>query len=477
MKKSLQNLSDSRFRLRQGMTLVEMLIAMTLTLILMAAVAQAFSVFGRGVNKSRNSIELRQQGHAVTIRIRQDLGGLTLVPNPPANPSQNVGYFEYIEGPKQDLPAGASSLQGDVDDILMFTTESQGAPFVGTLSETAGSYRSTIQTPAAEILYYCAPAAASPNPDLQTYNLHRRQRLVMVHPYAKPFIDPATGLSPDGSSPNTFPAVGATFAEQYNNALDETDVSFRIGRIIPNSLGDLTRRENRFFHAYDPALLTDAKDNDHDGTVDEQDEAYSFPHRFCWESDEFDVSRSGRVNGYGVDGARYGDDVILTNVISFDVRAYDPLCPIRLASTDSGDVVTVVPGDPGFSTASASQLLGTYVDLGYANADTVPVSAKYPPINRTFFDSWGMLHSRLEMTNAALQRPTYDTWSTHYERNGVGDWAWNDTDDDGDGLIDEFDERDTSPPYPVALRGLEIRIRCYEPSTRSIRQLTVRHVF
>jgi hypothetical protein len=35
----------------------------------------------------------------------------------------------------------------------------------------------------------------------------------------------------------------------------------------------------------------------------------------------------------------------------------------------------------------------------------------------------------------------------------------------------------TSPPYPVPLRGIEVRIRCYEPSSKQIRQITVRHTF
>jgi curli biogenesis system outer membrane secretion channel CsgG len=44
-------------------------------------------------------------------------------------------------------------------------------------------------------------------------------------------------------------------------------------------------------------------------------------------------------------------------------------------------------------------------------------------------------------------------------------------------LVDDALERETSPPYPVPLRGIEIRIRCYEPSSRQVRQVTVRHTF
>ena len=85
------------------------------------------------------------------------------------------------------------------------------------------------------------------------------------------------------------------------------------------------------------------------------------------------------------------------------------------------------------------------------------------------------------MTLPAL---TYDTWSSHFESDGIdndgdgdSDEGTNGFDDDADGTIDEIDESETSAPYPVALRGLEIRIRCYEPSSRQIRQVTVRHTF
>jgi hypothetical protein len=78
----------------------------------------------------------------------------------------------------------------------------------------------------------------------------------------------------------------------------------------------------------------------------------------------------------------------------------------------------------------------------------------------------------------------YDTWSTHYEFNGIDednssvtDQGTNGIDDNSNGIVDEAAEQETSPPYPVALRGLEIRLRVYEPSSRQVRQVTVRHTF
>jgi hypothetical protein len=47
----------------------------------------------------------------------------------------------------------------------------------------------------------------------------------------------------------------------------------------------------------------------------------------------------------------------------------------------------------------------------------------------------------------------------------------------GDGVFEDLGEAETLPPYPVPLRGVEIRIRCYEPSSRQVRQVTIRHTF
>jgi hypothetical protein len=46
-------------------------------------------------------------------------------------------------------------------------------------------------------------------------------------------------------------------------------------------------------------------------------------------------------------------------------------------------------------------------------------------------------------------------------------------DDNRDDVVDDVGERETVPPYSQPLRGLRVRIRMYEPSTRQIRQATV----
>ena len=161
-------------------------------------------------------------------------------------------------------------------------------------------------------------------------------------------------------------------------------------------------------------------------------------------------------------GTRAGEDIVLTNVIGFDVRVYDPTAEIK-DSTVGG--VAVTAGDPGYAAAtsfSPDAVFGCYVDIASTGA--------------------GVFAGGNKDARSKLLGNVYDTWSTHYEFNGIDEDDLNDADqgangidDDNNGIID--DEQETSPPYPYPLRGIEVRIRVYEPRSRQVRQVTVRHTF
>jgi hypothetical protein len=74
----------------------------------------------------------------------------------------------------------------------------------------------------------------------------------------------------------------------------------------------------------------------------------------------------------------------------------------------------------------------------------------------------------------------YDSWSVHYENDGIdqdssglADAGTNGLDDNGNGLIDDLAEWDTLPPYAVPLRGVEITLRVYEPSSQQVREVVI----
>jgi hypothetical protein len=64
----------------------------------------------------------------------------------------------------------------------------------------------------------------------------------------------------------------------------------------------------------------------------------------------------------------------------------------------------------------------------------------------------------------------YCTWSTHYERGGNANDGF---DNDNQNGVDDVGERATCPPYPVPLRGIQVKMRAIEPDSRQIRQVSV----
>ena len=145
----------------------------------------------------------------------------------------------------------------------------------------------------------------------------------------------------------------------------------------------------------------------------------------------------------------------------------------------------MIPGDPGWGTGTAIGS-GAFVDLYYSSYVSGATST---------FSGVPYAKSKLNAVGGFPVMPTYDTWSFYYERNpwidsdgdGVFD-AGEPGDEDGDGIlnegtdgfdndgvngVDDLGERETSPPYPIPLRGLQVRIRIYEPDTRQVRQSSV----
>ena len=477
----------SSYRLpRNGLTLVEMLVAMTLTLILMGAVTQVFGMLGQGINGSRTLAALNDRMRSTAFRLRQDLAGITVEPShtPPVAGSQNVGYLEIIEGPASErwayintgngsrfdkagaVPGPSSDsddrLVGDVDDVILFTTRSPGEPFAGRADlRNNGLEGGSVRSPYAEVCWFCLKNDNSENP--QTYSLYRRQRLVVAHPGCEPFSNTSAAQPQNsfGGQVNTLP-----FSD-WSTLATLTDISCRIqGNVaVPNALVDLARRENRFMHAT------------------------GFPSVFPLPM----YASANQLNTLTFNGTpqRFGEDIILTNVLAFDVRVWDPDAIVQAvpASIQTGAItgsaaLAATPGDPGYgapgATAGAS---GAYADLAWGRAGSSP----YPS---TAFQqlpgnvSKAPASQTLQDANVSWQVAVYDTWTNFYEGNGVDDDGnnlpddgANGVDDDGVNGVDDAGESETMPPYRVPLNGIQIRIRCYEPSSRQVRQITVQQTF
>jgi len=464
----------------RGLTLVEMLVSMTLTLLLMGAVAQLFGILGQGVNGSRSVAELNDRMRATAYRLRQDLEGMTvdLSGTPPLSGSKNSGYLEIIEGPASDAVAYANTaggqffstasgtagptaasddrLVGDIDDVILFTTHATGDMFSGRAdTRNNNTEGGGMRSPYAEVAWFCLKNDLSSNP--QTYTLYRRQRLVMAHPGAEPFANTTAG----GTATNSFggPPNALPFSN-WETIYGLTDVSCRRqGTIVlPNTLADLGRRENRFMHL---------------GTF-----PYTFPiPLYASASQVSDLT-------FPSSSARFGEDIILTNVIAFDVRVWDPAAWVQAIPgylqtggvSGTTTMLAAVPGDPGYGGPNAvNALQGAYVDLFWSRT---PAASGFSGKGAAVSNAPNL--GTLQDGNVLAGTATYDTWTDFYEVNGadddgdnVVDDGSNRLDDNGNGLVDEITERETMPPYSAPLKGMQVRLRCFEPSSRQVRQITI----
>ncbi len=438
-----------------GFTLIELLVAAAGGLILMGFMAVVFGFYGRTVRENQAIIRMNDALRSASYKLRQDLQGVTCDVTPWQKPEADAGYFELIEGPLTDstyydsigaiasrLPTDAepNNLLGDYDDVLLFTTRGNGDSFVGKMNTTA------MEADAAEVAWFCVQQP-DPVDGMNLYSLHRRQLLVVGYVGAGSFLQ-STG---DGISTNskTIPTV-----------FQEYDISLRQegNFLLANGLSDLTKRENRFLHRH------------HSST------GYSIPainQSVVNTIFPYVLNPAQFVSDAVLAGDRAGEDVVIRNVLSFDVRVFDPQ-----QAMDHG-TGAVLPPD--------------YTDLGSQSRPTTAVGVS--PIQHTTLSG-----------SSNFATPTYCTWSYHYEFNGLGekrsnarlgdsldnngdgqvDEAGEDLivdegtdllDNNGNGAVDETAEFETAPPYNVPLRGIEIRLRCYEPQGKQIRQVTVRHAF
>lgn len=122
---------------KSGLTLIEVLIATTLTLLMMLALAQGFKSLSETVSAGRSRLTLSDQLRGISSLLRSDLSGLTVDSSNPQSSISANGYFKYYDGPISDFSATlfnflttgtveerlSANRWGDIDDIVMFTSK------------------------------------------------------------------------------------------------------------------------------------------------------------------------------------------------------------------------------------------------------------------------------------------------------------------------------------------------------------------
>ena len=634
-------------KVARAFTLVEMLVALALTLILVYAIAHFYAILGDSVKDGRSMIEMNQQLRAVVERLKSDFDLVTVPVVPWADEGGAAGYFEIREGAASDadvngdyspdaefqfvdlnndlkldgFSADVTNLLGDCDDVIGMTIRAGGTPYTGQSVQvyglttaatggndgllvlpTAGSPPNKLtnipQTreetaPFAEVVWWTSftdsnpistpnlstrPASTSPTPEWWDLNeprfLHRRQLLIrpdlnVVHP--GDISAPSTPYFCRIPVPaNNAQAIGLYDLHQYCDVSIHYE-AFAGGHLyfVANSLADLCKRQNRFMHIstfYDsppgsgsafpygldlnpnfagslrPDIIPDTAAGI-GATQPRHAPANTAQLGTLGPTTPSPQLLGSQYRWVLFDGGRKGEDIMLPNLLAFDIRVYDPEAVLRPDSAAALSVTTgaLQPGDPGYHYACAYQYMnthspwgglasnlptGAYVDIGYGICLTDILPNLAPPnrvapattARNVLFGNQNPFspvlgRSRFADVPATVFPPlspaaglnrsrmgfTYDTWTLAYERDGInqdGDFDPIITtqqliDEGTDGLdilvpnpspppamiylngIDDSAERETTPPYPFPLRGVQVRVRMYEPGTRQMRQATV----
>ena len=246
----------------RGLTLVEMLVGMAITLVMMAAVVTLFANVSGSVRNRRANVELSAQLRQARNRLTRDLTGATCRAMTWQRPEAAVGYLEIIEGRWSDsepsdllygsaidfktslLPSSGvrdnrdkiavaptpwlsppapndvtnGAGLGDYDDILALTVESDGEPFVGrgrAIDPNGSAVDAIVESSVAEVLWFAVESPADGSlgePGFRT--LYRRA--LLVAPWTQSAL---TQMGPQG---------GAAPSEILANFYRKYDISVRL---------------------------------------------------------------------------------------------------------------------------------------------------------------------------------------------------------------------------------------------------------
>jgi len=575
---------------RTGYTLVEILVSVTLMLLLMLAVTQLFRYVGETVTSGQNELKIAEKLRGVQNLLEQDLANVSVPANPPRRMADNEGYLCIIEGRggsymnlveqgvdfwnadkvalNPDTGGYDSTIQ-DVDDILMFTvrTNDENMKYRGLVGGLPG------ESQEAEICWF-----------VRGNTLYRRV-LLIVPQQNQNLQNWLVNHRSDSANPYG-PALGF---------YKDNDVSIHLDgeNVVANTLGDLTRRENRYGHwatdfrtntknVFPYSLYNDSAwywlrlPTQADCTADAVT-SVAGNERYYW------LAGQPLYSDYWATGSRYAVSDALTNLMQLEAaqendpnnrvrvtcrqlpnRDYKPFIdfwqkpfPWEYNHPNKGWIPSLIQSTGALiyspeSDAYPNKLEGLDIhnlksgnfllNRIYSGALAIPPTNFANPNPRTedvvltnvigfdvqvwdpelnaYTDLWDPTKAAVKRT--ALNSPgyywdnryfanmpaVYDTWTDAYEQDphmskfgiGIGDNATRDWDNNTNFIEGGFYEgvfydnkdktvKDSSqflkyvdrwvypPPYNVPLRGIQVKIRIMDPNTQNIKEVTVKANF
>jgi type II secretory pathway pseudopilin PulG len=522
-----------------GYTLIELLIAVSLSLLLLLGVTEMFRHVGSTMSDTQKSLNMSANINATAMQLRSDLekidSALASKPNDMIvgasyTDTAIMGYLEITEGMNNPysqtvasglhvsinavaknpdtvgdgtLYAGIDQTVGDVDDILAFTAQANpDYAFRGLIN---GSMSESLH---AEIIWF-----------VRGTTLYRRVLLI----------------DDDNPSP---PKSTADQSQSSFYARNDLSVHISGGTIIANTLQDLLQRENRFAHKFTttfPYPLYDSNEAWYFLRMPTLEETVhtswsltslpalgsladdlkmneipifpssSTPIRPYWDfgNNPNGLSgtnwtldqKSGSLSNYVLDprDSRAGEDIVLKNVISFDVKVWNPYW-VPCQNDSDGNSHWAAPqyidlGQDSFvfinPTQQKEESCQVFYDCptatmtNYVNQPTgygFTFKGRYNTstatgTRRTVTDN-EQKKERLRDTTNTNQLWTgnfpmpcvFDSWTNQYQASYLTDTGY---------VQEDAETWRCPPPYTEDLDSIQVTIRCFEPQSGHIKQVRV----
>jgi len=198
---------------------------------------------------------------------------------------------------------------------------------------------------------------------------------------------------------------------------------------------------------------------------------------------------SFQMNAPALPQTIWEDDLIMTGVRSFDVKAFDPQAR---GYADLGYLNQYT--FTSYNTVGAGQAPAAFLLQGFGHEGRIPplpVPAVGPPSGSLTvagdyrYNPQGTLVTQQDRirfdvgdasTTTMRLRRVFDTWSTAYMRAPFYSW----TNPQGDPNVNPNTQPlypSFPPPYPAPLRGIQIQIRVTDPQNEHVKILTIRQDF
>ncbi|HUE70000.1 MAG TPA: hypothetical protein VMP01_03855, partial [Pirellulaceae bacterium] len=512
---------------------LELLVAMALTLLLVYAMAEFYSYVGDTVRDGRAIVEMGSDIRNAVRQLKEDLQQVTAKAKPLA--SDDLGFIEIVEGAASDTDFNGNlqydqnleiadinndglvegRMLGDMDDILTMTIRSNGQPWTGHyqfFDQNSGQFsQRTVESHLAEVVWFTTfkdlnndgnwDPGEPPGNDLDGDGNNPEfeeprflvRRMFLIAPNILGWRDNAGtdhfGELVDPSPwPRPSPRDGDNIFQHNDVSLAAPTFNATLNRWVwkANSLTTLSRRENRFVHLNldNPSQNGLLAGNNFMPNPLQLRPANSLSMQY--------YTLQNTLQG-SVQSTKRGEDLVLPNLLAFDIRVYDPQV-VLYGDDPTNPLAALQPGDPGYNTVLQVNEsnnaytysvvgFGAYVDLGFGRYLPNSAYLAYPvPIGLT--TKFPLFFGLPDAKSASGGIVNWDSWTTYYERDGLDqfgdamsggpyDWAFDGLDNDNQNGVDDAGEFETSPPYLTPLRGIQIRIRMYEPGTRQTRQATI----